>query len=273
MRIGVSAPECRGPGNPAAVRAAATAAEQLGYESLWLSDRVGGLDPIALLASAAAATTRIRLGVSVFVVPWYPPLILARSLRALDTLSDGRLVVGLGLGRSPEEARLVGADVPNRGERLEQLLDLLDAGAAPRPSVLLGASSAVGRDRVARRADGWHPAGMPLDELAPMWAEIRDRAAAYGRDPDGLQLVVRADVAVTVEAVHGAGGRRPAFCGTVDQIADDLERVRRAGAHEVLLAVNPESGFDDALDVYARLAETVGGRAGQLTAPSPIGTP
>src|SRR3954451_4939872 len=130
MRIGVSAPECRGPGNPAAVRAAATAAEQLGYESLWLSARLGGLDPIAMLASAAAATTRIRLGVSVFVVPWYSPLILARSLLELDMLSNGRLVVGLGLGRSREETREVAADVPNRGERLEQLLDLLDGGGS-----------------------------------------------------------------------------------------------------------------------------------------------
>ena len=85
---------------------------------------------------------------------------------------------------------------------------------------------------MARRADGWNPAGLAVDAIAPMWAHGRDRAAAFGRDPDVMRLVVRADVHMTERAL---GADRPAYHGIVEQIAEDLDATRRAGAHEVVL--------------------------------------
>ena len=88
--------------------------------------------------------------------------------------------------------------------------------------------------------------------LAPMWATVRDLAAGHGRDPDALQLVVRATLDVRNRPVDGD---RAPYCGTVEQVAADLADTRRAGAHEVILGVECDNCLDEALDLYARVAE------------------
>jgi alkanesulfonate monooxygenase SsuD/methylene tetrahydromethanopterin reductase-like flavin-dependent oxidoreductase (luciferase family) len=283
MRLGVSIAQSGRLADPAAIRSAATGAEQVGYSSVWVVDRLGGgrpdlsttLDPLTVLTYAAACTTRVRLGTSVLVAPWYRPALLARSLTSLDVLSDGRLTVGLGLGATLDEFAAVGVPQLELGRRLDDALDVLEAtwggartGAAPipgaagdptvaalapqRPPVLLAASTREGLDRVARRADGWNPSGLPSDMLAPMWATVRDLAAGQGRDPDTLQLVVRATLDVRDRPVDGD---RAPYCGTIEQVAADLADTRRAGAHEVILGVECDDCLDEALDLYARVAE------------------
>ena len=91
-----------------------------------------------------------------------------------------------------------------------------------------------------------------------MWAEVRDLAAAYRRDPDTLQLVVRADVVLTDRA---AGGNRPIYHGTIEQVADDVDATRRVGADEIVLGLVGDPSLDQALDAYARVAEAADLRA------------
>ena len=269
MRLGVSLAQTGRLADPAAIRSAATAAEQVGYSSVWVVDHLGRgrrpdlttvLDPLTVLTYAAACTTRVGLGTSVLVAPWYRPALLARSLSSLDVLSDGRLTVGLGLGASLDEFAAVGVPQQELGRRLDDALDVLDdvwaapVGGRRRPPVLLAASSTEGLDRVARRADGWNPSGLPVEMLAPMWATVRDLAAGHGRDTDALRLVVRATVDLRDEPVDGL---RAPYCGTEEQVAADLEDTRRAGADEVILGVDCDDCLDEALDVYARVAEAV----------------
>ena len=303
MRLGVSLAQVGRLADPASVRSAAVAAEQVGYSSIWVHDRLlapveprtpsgdvpgaglppgcaDGLDPVAVLTYAAAVTSRVRLGTSVLVAPWYRPAMLARSLASLDVLSEGRLTVGLGLGWSLDEYEAVGVPQRELGRRLEEALDVLGAVwrpdpvayegrtvriasasmgpkpvQVPGPPVLLAAYTREGLDRVARRADGWNPAGLPVTMLAPMWATVRDLAAGHGRDPDALELVVRANVALTDRPVDGAD--RPSYHGTVDQVAADLESTRQAGAHEVILGLAGDHCLNEALELYARVAEAV----------------
>ena len=271
MRLGVSLVQSGHLADPAIIRSTATGAERVGYSSLWVGDRLPGreasgvqtgrpdlstvLDPITVLSFAAACTTRVRLGTSVLVAPWYRPALLARSLTSLDVLSDGRLTVGLGLGATVDDFAALGVPEDELGRRLDDALDVLDgtwAGAPRRPAVLLAASTSEGLDRVARRADGWNPAGLPVDQLTPMWASVRDLAAGYGRDPDALQLVVRAALDVRDRPVDH---ERAPFSGTIEQVAADLADTRRAGAHEVILGVECDGCLDEALDIYARVAE------------------
>jgi alkanesulfonate monooxygenase SsuD/methylene tetrahydromethanopterin reductase-like flavin-dependent oxidoreductase (luciferase family) len=147
----------------ASVTTMAREAEARGYSALWVIDRLLApveprapypasddgslppeqhiaLDPLVTLATAAAHTTRIRIGTNVLVAPWYRPVLLARSLASLDVLSGGRLDIGIGLGWSPDEYDAVG--VPQRGlaANQEQLLDLLDALWAPDPVAYTGSS-------------------------------------------------------------------------------------------------------------------------------------
>src|SRR5690348_5693220 len=121
MRYGIGLPQVGHLADPDAVRAVAIAAEAAGLSSLWAMDRLLApldprtpypatpdgvlpieqhtvLDPLGLLTLAASVTTRVRLGTSVLVAPWYAPALLARSLTTLDLISRGRLTVGLGLG-------------------------------------------------------------------------------------------------------------------------------------------------------------------------------
>jgi probable F420-dependent oxidoreductase len=299
MRIGVSLAQIGRQADPASIRSAAVAAEQVGYSSIWVRDRLlapvsprgerpdvpgadvaAFLDPLAVLTYAAAVTHRVRLGTSVLVAPWYRPALLARSLASLDVLSDGRLTVGLGLGWNLDEFEAVGVPQRELGRRLEEALDVLAAAwgpdpvafegrgprrapallgpkptQQPRPPVLLAATTKDGLDRVARRADGWNPAGVPIELLTPMWTTVRAMAAGYGRDPDALQMVVRATVALTPHPVPASD--RPAYTGSFEQVADDLDATRAAGADEVILRLRGDCGLSEALEHYACLAESL----------------
>jgi probable F420-dependent oxidoreductase len=299
MKLGVHLAHFGASASPTTIATSARAAEELGYDSVWVLDRLiapldpsvgyGGtdqqmppeiirnIDSLSALTYAAAVTERVGLGTSVLCAPWYPPAILARTLTSLDVLSGGRLQVGLGQGWSPEELTAAGSSTAERGARLEELLDVLDAWwgedpvvhhgrvstivpsagglkpvQRPRPPILLAAYSPAGLDRVARRADGWQPAGLPVEALGPMFATLRDMTAAHGRDPDALQLVVRANIHLTTAPVDG---QRDSYIGDVEQVADDLAATADAGADEVILAVHGDPGLDATLDAYAALAE------------------
>jgi probable F420-dependent oxidoreductase len=299
MRIGVSLPQIGRLADPPAVRQVAAAAEAAGYSSLWVLDRLlapyeprspypgtadgvmpdamrAALDPLAVLGLAAGVTGRVRLGTSVLVAPWYPPMLLARSLTTLERVSGGRLTVGLGQGWSVDEYEAAGVPRRHLGARLEELLDVLEAawgpdpvahtGARirvaparvnpkplqrPGPPILLAAFTPAGLDRVARRADGWNPAGLPLAAVGSMWRAVRDLAAGHGRDPDALELVVRANVSLSGRP---RDGDRPAYHGSVEQVGEDLAATRAAGAHEVILGVYDDvASADELLEVYGAL--------------------
>jgi alkanesulfonate monooxygenase SsuD/methylene tetrahydromethanopterin reductase-like flavin-dependent oxidoreductase (luciferase family) len=127
----------------------------------------------------------------------------------------------------------------------------------PGPPVLLAAYTPGALERVARRADGWNPAGFPVDALAPTWAHIRERAAAHGRDPEALSLVVRANIVLTDRPLPGP---RASYHGDLAQVAEDLDATADAGAHEVVLGLSGDPKLDEALDVFAQLAEGLDGR-------------
>ncbi|GAB3889213.1 hypothetical protein GCM10029964_058330 [Kibdelosporangium lantanae] len=149
MRIGFSLPQY-GPHTTqfAKLPGYARDLEALGAASLWVSDRVLApvhptvnypgtdgiptefhaiLDPLALMAAIGAVTTRVEIGVNVLIAPWYPPILLARTLTTIDVITAGRLIPGFGLGWSPEEYIATGVPMKQRGRRLDECLDILDA--------------------------------------------------------------------------------------------------------------------------------------------------
>ncbi|PYR82930.1 MAG: hypothetical protein DMG18_13985 [Acidobacteria bacterium] len=149
MRIGFALPQIGPIGGPDAITRVARRAEELGFDSLWVLDRllypvnprapypVGDgtlpikykrvLDAIETLTFAAARTERIALGTSVLNIPWYNPVLLARRLATLDVLSGGRLRVGLGIGWSPDEYEAAGASWKTRGKGADERVSALKA--------------------------------------------------------------------------------------------------------------------------------------------------
>ena len=235
MRIGISVAQCDRLAQPAAVLAAVKAAEQLGYSSVWVCD--SALDPAGVLSAAAVVTSRVGLGAAILVGEREDPVSLARALATVDLLSAGRLTVAIGVRPGSSE------------HALDPVLDALVRGPVP---VLLDGLGAGVLDRAARRAAGWSPNGVAVHDLPPLWAEVRRRAAGAGRDPEDLQLVVRAGIVLT-GAPAGAG--RASYEGDAEQVAGDVDATHRLGAGEVVLHLAGDLSLDEALDGYARIAE------------------
>ncbi len=296
IRLGVGLPQLKRYDVARDVAEVARAAERIGYDSLWVFERVlfperprqglysiPGLawpdsyrsvaDPLVVLSLAAAATERARLGSSVLIAPLHVPLQLARTLATLDAASGGRVVAGFGTGWSLDEyAAASFAPFPERGRVLEELLDVCaavwgpnpvsyqgawtvvnEAEVGPKPAaaipVYLAAANRKALDRVARRADGWMPTGLPPGQLASRWRQLTELAASYGRDEHALKLCVRANVRLTREPVDD--GQRQPFTGTVEQIVQDLAAHAAVGADEVLLDLQDNARDADELTELA----------------------
>ncbi|MBZ5683997.1 MAG: LLM class F420-dependent oxidoreductase [Acidobacteriia bacterium] len=213
------------------------------------------LDPLDALTFVAGQTTKIRLGTSVLDMPYHNPVVLARRLTALDVLSNGRLCVGLGLGWSKDEMDATGADITKRGARADEFLPLLKAiwttnpvefhgkffdlpksyidlkpVQKPHPPIYIGAFVPAALKRLARLADGWNPILLPVPVMAQMFESIKQTAKEAGRDPDSISMVVHALLDLTDKPIDK---ERNIFCGSCDQIAEDVKGCAKIGAKEV----------------------------------------
>ena len=200
--------------------------ERLGYDSLWGNDHYAtqsyvrekwGTSPnffevLITLAVAAAVTNTIQLGSSVLVLPMRDVVLLARQIATLDQLSHGRLLLGVGIGAYKEEyeAARPGWANKNRGEILEEGLELLTRlftgdeitfkgkfyqvdglSLHPKPlqspfPILIGGHQKFGIDRTIRYGQGWIPGWRPFDELREWISLLHEKAALAGRDPASL---------------------------------------------------------------------------------------
>ncbi|MGP9021979.1 LLM class F420-dependent oxidoreductase [Streptomyces sp. BR1] len=189
IRLGLGIPQMRQYDIGRDIPAVARAAEETGYESLWVFERVifptpatqglygiPGLawpdgyrsvaDPLVCLALAAAATERARLGTSVLVAPLHIPFQLARSLATLDAASGGRVVAGIGTGWSHDEyAAASVAPFEKRGKVLDETLDVFAAVWGADPVSYEGELTTIAPSEVgpkpARPIPVYLPAGSP----------------------------------------------------------------------------------------------------------------
>jgi len=216
----------------------ARGAEQLGFESLWVGEHVltpvrieGGYpgasgeppfapdsrftEPFATLAHLAAATTRVRLGTGILILPLHSPLAIARSIVTVDVLSGGRVSLGLGVGWMREEFDALGQDFTTRGRRTDEMLQVLHtlftesrpsfAGEfyrlpemgfepkpvqQPRPPFLVGGSSDAALRRAARYGDGWYGGQEPPERTAEVVARLRQLREEYARADEPFEITV-----------------------------------------------------------------------------------
>jgi probable F420-dependent oxidoreductase len=147
MRFGFALPQVGSAVGPEGLFTVAKRAEDLGFDSLWVLDRIlwpvnprapypigdgslpvkykSVLDPLETLTFVAAHTRRVALGTSVLNLPWYTPVLIARRLTTLDILSAGRLRAGFGIGWSPDEYEAAGVTWQERGKRADELIQAL----------------------------------------------------------------------------------------------------------------------------------------------------
>lgn len=268
MRYGIAIPQANVFADPSAAKAIARAAEELGFDSVWVSDHIivpeGSsyipevmYEPLALLAWLAAETSHVVIGTSVLIAPYRNPVFTAKFLSTVDHLSGGRLVVGVGAGWLKEEFDALGIPFEERGPRTDEALrvfrDLWETEtssfegrwtrysrmrmfpkAAPsrrgRIPILVGGNGAPSIRRAAELGDGWHPINLGLEEFRDGMARYRAACERFGRQPG--PVVLR----------HMPGGRtRPSgerwpFTGTPDQVAADIRAYAEAGLDELMLS-------------------------------------
>ena len=192
-----------------------------GYESTYPYDRSGRMpgnddapipDPLIWLAFLASATSTIKLGTGVLIVPQRNPLVLAKELATLDVLSGGRMLLGVGAGWLAEEFRALGVSFEDRGSRLDDSVAAMRAlwqqptasydgvfssfeNCIMRPQpvsgtipVHVGGHTTVAAKRAGRIGDGFFPAEGNHEKLANLIGIARQTAEDAGRDPDALEI-------------------------------------------------------------------------------------
>jgi probable F420-dependent oxidoreductase len=279
----------------AAVRAVAQRAEALGFRDLWVTentlDHVTCFDPVVVLTYAAAVTSRIGLGASVVVLAVHSPMMVAHQWATLDHLSNGRAILGVGLGREHHYREF---EVPEAGRvaRFREEVDMIkalwtqpqvtyrgrfyhleNATMSPKPvqqphvPIWMGVGHPNAIRRAASLADGWMGSGgSSIAEFARSVPLLREALAAAGRDPDGFPISKRIFIAVDerpevaraelhrwfTEVYHNpAGTDASGLHGTPAQVRERLEEIVAMGANHLLL--NPVSRYVEQVDAVAEV--------------------
>jgi len=251
-------------------------AEEVGFESVWVGEHTvvpvsfmarypttsdGSppgfvahvCDPMVSLMRAASATSRIRLGTAVCLVPEHNLFALTKQVATLDHYSGGRVLFGVGVGWLKEEGEIAG-NWPSRymllGEMIRAMKELWTKDTAefhgqlidfppsismphpkqkPHPPVLIGGGVA-NLDRVVAYGDGWCPGFLPPAELRQQLADLRGRMIRAGRDYGTLDISVmvgiseRSDIPAMLAQYEAAGAHRVVLCvnkpGTPDEFTD-----------------------------------------------------
>ncbi len=204
---------------PTAAARLARLAEEAGFESLWAGEHVvlpdprvvpspmdpddPILDPTVALTFLAAHTRRVKLGTGIIILPQRNPLVLAKELASLDTLSEGRLILGVGVGYLAPEFRALGIPFADRGPRTDEYLAAMQslwrmerptyqgrfvhfAGVQAYPKrpdipVVIGGHSPGAYHRAVEQAQGWYGFALNTEATAHCLAGLRETAARYER--------------------------------------------------------------------------------------------
>ncbi|HKF27847.1 MAG TPA: TIGR03619 family F420-dependent LLM class oxidoreductase [Candidatus Binataceae bacterium] len=245
MKYGIAIRNMGPQSNRATFRACARSADDTGFDALFVSDHLcippdqtegsGGryLDVLAALAYLAGMTSRIRLGVSVLVLPYRPAVLTAKQVATIQELSDERMILGVGVGWMKPEFDALGIEVRKRGavttETLRVLHHLFGSREAiaydgklvkfpafvfqphpKRPPIWVGGGSPKALERVVEFGDGWHPMQRAI-ELKPLVEDLRARVRAAGKpEPEivvrrGMKLDDIASARAKLDAEREAG--------------------------------------------------------------------
>ena len=278
MSVGVSTPLPAYTVDPAFM---AKKAEELGFESLWYAEHpavpvqsdspfpaTGGeipwtyshfTDPYIALARASGATSTIKLGTGITLVPERNPLLLAKEIATLDRFSGGRFLFGIGTGWLREETEIFGGDFEHRWTQTREALEVMKElwtkdeaeyhgkyynfppvksypkpAQQPHPPIIIGGSARNVLRRIVSHGDGWLPNRITPAELEDSRKRLDAMAEEVGRDPKSITISVYGQPAEhdLVQSYLDAGADRvvvrPDHVANEYEMGKQLERMAEA---------------------------------------------
>jgi len=277
LHVGLQLPEVERHVGWAECATLARVAEETGFDSIWVGDHLlyrdddrperGPWDAFSLLAALAAVTERVRLGPLVACTAFHHPAILARKAAAIDEISGGRFVLGLGAGWNETEFRAFGIPFDHRASRFEEAFEIVrrllsgervtfsgrfhhveDAVLLPRverrPILMVGSTGQRILSAVLPHVDAWNTwydwYGNTPDRFAERSRSISEAAERAGRNPQDIERS-----ACVLVVMDRTARERPPVSGVVpleppaDRIAAGLRDLAEAGANEAIIVVDP----------------------------------
>jgi probable F420-dependent oxidoreductase len=291
MRIGVTVPNVHETlAERSTIEAVGRMADDLGFDSVWVNDHLampaaqdgGGsepayaaaygeqrgqhiYEPLIVLAYLAAVTRRVLLGTSVYLLPLRSPVLAARQAVSLDQLSDGRVVLGIGVGWLESEFTALGVPYRERGRRTDEAIAVLKAACGPdsadflpkpvqrpHPPLWIGGRSDAAVRRAARAGDAWHPSHLTADELRGRVPELRAECERAGRSPDDVAVTTRRKLVLGPSSGDVDGER--VLQGHAGAIAATLAELEDVGVSHVIVEVpgSSEGELLENLDWFGR---------------------
>ncbi|HYM66289.1 MAG TPA: TIGR03619 family F420-dependent LLM class oxidoreductase [Patescibacteria group bacterium] len=236
LKVGVVLPTYRRLAGADNIRAAARLCEELGFDSVWVTDHIvvpsasveafgpAFYEAVTVMSYVAAVTTRVQIGAAILIVPYRHPILLAKMLATADELSGGRMILGAGLGWLESESRLLGVEHRRRARIADEALEAIracwdadepefhgevyDFGGfhfAPRPHgnrhlpIYVGGASSAALRRAARFGDGWIGDGQTFEELEAGLAQLTRELTERGRSLGEVEIAMRTGLQVAAD--------------------------------------------------------------------------
>ncbi len=267
MHIGINIANHRDLLSKRYIHDTARMAEDLGFDSVWIPDHAVGpravearygpvyYDAIAVLGYLAGITSRVHLGTTVLVIPYRHPIVLAKELASIDQLSEGRLILGAGVGWAEVEFQALGLSFAERGRYTDEALRVMqtlwtqdapqysgpyctfaDIIFQPKPlqqpvPIWIGGQSRAALRRTAQFATGWHPIDQPPAQLQTAMTTLATLSQQVGRQTP--ELCPRFTVRVRETS---SDSERQFMEGSTTQITADLLQIQALGAAHVVLS-------------------------------------
>jgi probable F420-dependent oxidoreductase len=292
MRIGVTIPNVHETlAERTTIEAVGRMADDLGFDSVWCNDHLAmpatqdgpgtqpayaaayGEDrgqhiyePLIVLAYLAAVTQRVMLGTSVYLLPLRNPLLAARQVVSLDRLSEGRLVLGVGVGWLEHEFAAAGVPYRERGRRTDEAIAVLKAACGPddgeflpkpvqrpHPPLWIGGRSDAAVRRAARAGDAWHPSHLTVEELRRKIPELHQECERAGRSRDDVTVATRRKL--VRDPSHDADPER-VLQGDAGAIAATVAELEQVGVAHLIVELpgSSERELLENLDWFGREA-------------------
>ena len=276
--------------------------EELGYDSIWLIENISsgspGLECLTTLGYMAACSTRLKVGTSILLLPLRNPVIVAQAYASLDVLSEGRAILGVGVGDSGSHVA-VGSDKRTRGARCEEHMELIrklwseeyvtypgrftninDYQQTPRPvqtphpPIWVGGHSEPALERAARHADGFIPVGATPSQCQEMFDNLDRETKKLGRAPltraahvylciddsqDSAKPIVEGVMAGRYGRAGNMGDPNAHLVGSLDDCQRSLQAFLDVGVTHFIL--DPFCNQDEAIDQVELCAKEIVGCA------------